>query len=199
MMTPEVQYDRSVAVADKEYRRSNDPLDCLLGDPHRNYYFETGWWFLGVIVQPCRLFCVGDVVFVSLSNGGGERQPVYGFSSKGYAVSRFYLRHRTHWMGRRPYYYQPNTPSGRQPEGGWQRPPASTRGWRAQYFGPGGDAPRGPLRICSDELPGDLAGRRLDDPIVRRYAVETLRAGVVACRVGAGSPALISTDEGGSQ
>lgn len=48
---------------------------------------------IGQIIKPHRLFLPGDIIWVNLNNGQAERWPVYGISSKGYAVRGFYLQY----------------------------------------------------------------------------------------------------------
>ena len=49
--------------------------------------------WLGLIVQHHRHFRCGDLVFIRISNGMAERQPVWGVSSKGYRVRDFYMQY----------------------------------------------------------------------------------------------------------
>jgi hypothetical protein len=48
---------------------------------------------LGQIVQNHKLLLIGDLVFIRISNGMAERQPVWGVSSKGYSVVDYYLQY----------------------------------------------------------------------------------------------------------
>ena len=80
-LSPAEQWDRSVMVAQEVppglmFRKE-------LGDRLR----------LGRIVRPHRLFRPGDIVLVLISNGMGERQPVWAVSSKGYCVKNYYMQH----------------------------------------------------------------------------------------------------------
>jgi hypothetical protein len=49
--------------------------------------------WLGQIVQHHRYFLRGDLVFIRISNGAAERQPVWSVSSKGYQVRDYYIQY----------------------------------------------------------------------------------------------------------
>jgi hypothetical protein len=80
-LNPAEQWDRSVAVVQAAPR--NLVYRKELGDG----------LFIGRVVASHRLFCAGDVVFVYISNGMAERQPVWAVSSKGYRIKNFYMQY----------------------------------------------------------------------------------------------------------
>ena len=165
------QWDRTVAL----FKRSAD-------GPH----LLDGYGRIGVIVRPHRLFLVGDAVIYDRNNGNAERYPVWGYSSKGYAVEHLYLRFQA-WRrfscplraSRRYNAVERRTPVAPQP---YDR--EREKAWLAAH--PTQRFQAGPLELL--EEPDDLLDLRVDDPAVRRYVVETLRAGGAAGRVGSGSP-----------
>jgi hypothetical protein len=81
-MKADVQWDRTAALV-------------LTARRPEVYHRELGGYgfHLGRIVQDHRLFLRGDVVLIHISNGMAERQPVWGVSSKGFAVRGFYLKY----------------------------------------------------------------------------------------------------------
>lgn len=121
--------------------------DILLGDA----------WFLGQITRPHRLFVAGDVVIVWRGNGGGCRQPIYAVSSKGFQVRRKYLKYATFRRSKKTVWSN------------FQKRPVGAKTGEFQKF------ETGSLRIV--EYPADLANQKPDEPDVRRYVVEILRAG----------------------
>lgn len=103
--------------------------------------------FLGRIRRNTRLFLKGDLVLVSINNGGAERFPVTAVSSRGYTVKDKWLKVR-HW----------NT--GPLPKHGGHEP-ASKR-----------SRPSGPLEVL--DCPDELVGLRPADPGVRAWVLERL-------------------------
>lgn len=63
---------------------------------------DVDYLYMGVLRESTRLFNRGDFVVLALTNGGGERWPVYSVSSKGYQVYQFYLMFQN-WYWPQPY------------------------------------------------------------------------------------------------
>jgi len=94
LLTPMEQWDRTVQL--------------ILSEPEDPPFYRFGKRLdqdihLSRVTASLRLFAAGDLVFRVVSNGGAERDRVWGFSSKGYPVRDFYMRHqrfRTRWRDR---------------------------------------------------------------------------------------------------
>jgi hypothetical protein len=54
--------------------------------------------YLGRIRHPHRWFLKHDYVFIRITNGWNERQPVWSVSSKGYAIRGLYLKYQSFWF-----------------------------------------------------------------------------------------------------
>ena len=160
--SPDVQWDRTVDFYLHHSEYHWDDLQCRLGDD----------WHIGRIVQPHRLFVPGDVVIIQCWNGGGERQHVVAVSSKGYAVDGIYLKYRTCYRRGVQLHGEAAARVKRLNEDLGGHPDKQVS--HSKFI----EVDRGPLRFV--EHPGDLAGCRPDDPAVRRYVVEALRAGHAA-------------------
>jgi hypothetical protein len=80
-LTPERQLELSVRLV------LTAPWDLV-----RSHRLGVDLW-LGQIVQHHRYFLRGDFVFIRISNGMAERQPVWGVSSKGYRVRDYYIQY----------------------------------------------------------------------------------------------------------
>lgn len=110
-LTPEQQWDRTAALA----------LAAPRGQVYRRELGEQGFHF-GRIVQDHRLFLKGDVVLIHISNGMAERQPVWGVSSKGFAVRGHYLKYSRYrgsqWFPGGPLRFVelPNHLTGKRPD-----------------------------------------------------------------------------------
>lgn len=167
-LTPEQQWDRTIALAAFGWRQARTMANLRLA----------------IIVAPHRLFRVGDVVVITFMNGGGERQPVEGFSSKGFAVkgrrkSGRYIQYGryTNSMDFGSFQQEDKIPA-------WQ--------FRAREDKESKFVPAGHMRFL--EVPGHLQDRLVDDPAVRGYVLEAVRALHAARRVSADSPTPTSKE-----
>lgn len=162
-LSKEEQWDRTV-----KFVLKSGFDDSRLEDPHENE------WFLGQIVLPHRLFVPGDLVVIRLSNGMGQRQPVWAVSSKGRQVQGLYLNYASAWRGyKQGKYYR---------RGYWDRNAgAMVQRWirkrcrrtlgkpENQFEHPG------PLRFV--EVPEHLVGSQPDAPPLRQFIVALAREG----------------------
>lgn len=114
----DLQWVNSIAVClDSLYLRGKMTKDALRLEVEENFDEASGYWRLGMVRQSTRLFAAGDAAVVVLLNGQGERQPVFGVSSKGRTVGRgkrsggFYMRYaRHHDVGGRSVQRRDNSP-----------------------------------------------------------------------------------------
>lgn len=131
-LSPEEQWDRTVRFCKRHWWLKDERLR-----------------YLAVVVRAHRLALAGDVLVPGIPNGGAERWPVMGVTSKGYTVG--------------------------DGQDGWGFYMRFAR-WRGGCWGiPQEQVPCGPVRMV--QLPGELASRSPADPEVRDYVLGTLRAG----------------------
>jgi hypothetical protein len=133
-------------------------------------------WFVGRIRRTTRLLRAGDLVLGSYWNGGGERQPVECYSSRGYSVEHLYLPYSRGMSRPKEHYGERFFEFMDKPRPKWLGYETSDHTDRAL------------MEIL--DLPDELATLSPADPAVRRYAAEILCAGDAARPVGAGSRAL---------
>lgn len=81
-MTPAEQWDATVRLFTEHF-----PDMPKWRTPDR---FATSWE-LGLIVRKHKLFNIGDYIITDWWNGGGQRQPVYAVSSKGFKIVHYYV------------------------------------------------------------------------------------------------------------
>jgi len=101
-LSPEEQWDQTVEMV---CRLQCPAYKCYwAGDP---YYDRVFWedaflntWYVGQVIQTHRLFCVGDLVIINISNGGGQKQTVWAVTSKRYTVKGFYLAYKRSCRGK---------------------------------------------------------------------------------------------------
>lgn len=130
-----------------------------------------------IIIAPHRLFRVGDVVIPHLLNGGGERQPVMGVSSKGLRVTYLYVQYARYTNGGDT---GPYDREHKRPRWQWNERAERRRDLKSVQV----DGKH--MRFL--EVPGHLQDRLVDDPAVRGYVLEAVRALHAARRVSADSP-----------
>ncbi len=115
---------------------------------------------VAIVLRSDRHALAGDVLAIEFATGAG-RQMVVGVTSKGHTIGH----ERDHSIN-----------------GRWMTDSSLFGGGRTR----GGKAPE----IALVELPDELRALPVVHPDVRRFVVETLRAGFAARRVGSCSPAL---------
>lgn len=140
-------------------------LELIVDKVYEDDYFGV---LTAVVVRPHRLFRVGDIVGVRLSNGQASRYPVYGVSSKGRKVLEHYLGFRHDVEGRN-----------------WNRRPwVEERLFKAKrvkidhgIFVP--ETCKMPDQSSSLQHIKDVVLAWTTDPTSQRFLVERLRASVV--------------------
>lgn len=154
--------------------------------PGRKFYLDGDTTLssmgFGVVRLPHRMWNVGDHVLCYYSNGGGERWPTYGLSSKlGSFVGGLYVQWQR-YPGRPPMVHGPR---GAERE---RRQTESDKAFYAKQRKRGREHRLGPydgiVELVDFQPPSELADvplRRLADSDVRRL-VEALRVAYSACR-----------------
>jgi len=153
VIDPLTQWERSVGLFVTERSRCGGVPDS---------------WFVGRLRRNTRLFRAGDLVVGTWWNGGGERQPVWAFSSRGYKVVHFYL----------PYTRFLTRPKEHFGERFFELEDNHRPAWLP--YSDSTHTDRTTMQIV--ELPDALTKLSPADPAVRRYAAETLCAGDAAAR-----------------
>jgi hypothetical protein len=134
--------------------------------------FSASWW-IGRLRRPTRLFLAGDLVLGCWMNGGGERQPVWSRSSRGYDVVNYYVQYaRYRGWPQNTWDWEKKIPK-------WQIKRQFER-LSVQYTN------YAPVEVLA--LPDALRDVQSPaDPVVRAYVLDTLCAGDAASPVSADS------------
>jgi hypothetical protein len=133
----------------------------------------SGTWWIGRLRRPTRLFLAGDLVLGTWMNGGGERQPVWGRSSRGFDVVHYYVQYARYQGWPKNTWERDNKIPKWQNEALYKRPCVQCMNFA-------------PVEVLA--LPGALADIKSPaDPVVRAYVLDTLCAGDAASPVSADS------------